>query len=952
MSFSGTIDDRRLPIAGSAQPEIGQPRPEILPGCCPTPATEHVPWLRLTIGLFIAAQTMLFGLAVSLTPPEEPTTRLLLHGAMAAATGLVVVLLGWPLLVEAVRELVHRRVTMELLFLAGIAGAGGASVQSMVTGEGPVYFDVVSILLIVYSIGRAINLHSRRKAMSVIRSVTRGIETARRVGRIVAVGEIVPGDLVQVMPGELIPVDGRIVRGEGLVRRTPFTGESISTVRRAGDEVLAGMGCEDASLVIEATAAGCDRRVDKLAGLIDAARQSPTSLQRQADLLVKWFLPAVMVVAGGAFWYWSEAVDWHRGLFVALSILLIACPCAAGLATPLALWTALGRLGERGLIVRSGDAIERLAAVDEVVFDKTGTLSDERLVVRDVEVAPGSAAGFERGWVLGVVRAVERCCSHPVARALAELEVPEDAPSIEVLEVRTLPGRGVEAVVATAGWASATTPKDGGLSPPCATFVVRIVRDEEATGAGELVVRVVLDGLEAGRIVLEERLRDGAEETVGQLREMGLGVRVMTGDGAGGAARVARLVETQWGMTPEEKLEEVRGGNSSGGTRPAALASLGLRSGLNGGRRTLYVGDGLNDAAAMAASHVSIALASGAATAVETASATLHGGNLRLIPEAVGLSRRAVGVVRSNLHWAVGYNIVGIAVAAMGWLNPVLAALLMAVSSAVVAWRSFHRVQGSGFGVQEEKERERDRGTRRQGDKGTSRQGDGAVALGGNRSTFALSACLVWLSLVLGLVGQGVVLGVLAGVGWSWTGVIVVLSGLGAWGLVRWRARFPVWSDHIVGMVSLGGLGMNLGWWMDVGFLPAVRDGVVLTCCAASDAGLLGSSYWMYVGMLLLGMPGMYLLRRAPEVFDWRKWCCIGPLVLGVPGMCAGMWAGAMLSAHLHAGLPPGAQVIMAYGWMMAGMVAGMMVPHALHPSSLRETAVPQQPTNRRLPAG
>jgi P-type E1-E2 ATPase len=299
--------------------------------------------------------------------------------------------LGTPLAIDAITQLLHRRITMELLFTLGVVAALATSVHSMLRGHGAVYFDVVCVLVIVYSVGRAINLYSRQRALSAVQSLTAGIERARLVAgddeRLVPASTIALGDCVRVFPGELIPIDGTVIAGSSFVRQTPFTGEWTSTVCGPGRHVLAGTACEDGTLLVEATAPGAARRVDRLAELIDSARRSPTSLQRQADRLVRWFVPLILVICGATFLGWMLADRWNAGLLNAMAVLLVACPCAAGLATPLALWSTLGELARRGLVASSGDAIERLAGVDGVIFDKTGTLADEQLALRTITTA-------------------------------------------------------------------------------------------------------------------------------------------------------------------------------------------------------------------------------------------------------------------------------------------------------------------------------------------------------------------------------------------------------------------------------------------------------------------------------------------------------------------------------------------------------------------------------------
>lgn len=852
---------------------------------------QRMPWLRLAIAIFIAAQTMLLGITISITPPDDATTRLLLQGGMLAATALVIGLLGTPLAIDAITQLLHRRITMELLFTLGVVAALATSVHSMLRGHGAVYFDVVCVLVIVYSVGRAINLYSRQRALSAVQSLTAGIERARLVAgddeRLVPASTIALGDCVRVFPGELIPIDGTVIAGSSFVRQTPFTGEWTSTVCGPGRHVLAGTACEDGTLLVEATAPGAARRVDRLAELIDSARRSPTSLQRQADRLVRWFVPLILVICGATFLGWMLADRWNAGLLNAMAVLLVACPCAAGLATPLALWSTLGELARRGLVASSGDAIERLAGVDGVIFDKTGTLADEQLALRTITTA---LDGASRARLLAILVAVERRSAHPVARVLAAIARDPNWPAVQVLQLRTLPGRGVEADVIV------------GQAPPTPQRV-RIVRDETSSDGASLRLVMCIDDDPAATITLVEQLRDTAASAVQQLGQMHLPVHVMTGDAPAGAAQAAQLAVTSSAMTPEQKHQQVIAmrGDSTG---PFA--------------RPLFVGDGVNDAAAMAVSHVSIALASGAAIAVETASATLHTPDLTLVPSAIELSRRTVGVIRSNLHWAVSYNLLGIAAAAAGFLHPIIAAVLMAMSSAVVSWRSFR----------------------------ITRQADVAVApdaalpapllsMPTPASAMAVSTLpsparrrAVAIGHGVGLLGQALILTVLAALGPGASALVLGIFVVLTWLVIRTAGRLPAWADMLLGMISLGGLGMNLGWWADGGFASAVQGGSMVSCCTSVMQASVGhQSHWMYWGMLLLGVPAMYLLRWVPERFSVRRWCCMGPLLIGTPAMIFGMWTGAIVASRFVE-LSLNAQVVASYALMMAGMLTGMLIPH------------------------
>jgi heavy metal translocating P-type ATPase len=814
--------------------------------CC---APEfRFPWVRAIIGVVVAGQTMVLGLAINLTPPESETARLWLQGGMLVATLVVVALLGWPLLQASIAALRARRVAMELLFLLCVAGSLALSVQSFVTGHGPVYFEAVAILLVVYSAGRAVGERSRARALAAMQDLTDALAVARREdGTEVDVAALRTGDRVQVLAGELVPVDGRIVSGEALVRETPFTGEWISARRGPGDRVIAATQCEDGTLVVEADTA-TPRRVDALADLVERTLQSVSPLQQQADRFVRWFLPLVVLTALGAFFFWLPRQGAQDALFSALAVLLVACPCAAGLATPLVAWTAIGRLARRGLVVRDAEALERLASVRSVIFDKTGTLGEETLRIASVEAADDAA--------LAILRAVERHSTHPVAVALRGLEVSATAPPVEVLHVRTLPGRGIAAHVRVAG---------GALEE------VRVVRDDPAEES--LQVRLERDGVPAATARLRERLRTSAARAVTMLGdELDLPVRIMTGDGTAGVAR--DLGPTQAGLAPEEKHDEV--------------SRLG---------RPLYVGDGLNDAPALAAAHASIALASGSRVSVEASSATLHGGDLTLVPEALRIARHAVAVIRSNLHWAVLYNLIGITAAATGHLHPVLASLLMAGSSAFVAWRSFRVVDAPPRRAEE----------------------DIPVPARWRRIFGAAH--------VAGLLGQVAVVAAIANLGGWQVAVALGVGVLAAWALLRVWPHLPAWADMTLAMVTLGGLGMNLGWWADLGFAPSPSGA---PCCGGGEEVLPSVGSWMNAGMLLLGVPAMFLVRHTWRRFRWGNWCCGGMVLLGIPGMVAGMIAGSVLAGELTATWSPVARVFVDYGAMLAGMCTGMALPHVL----------------------
>jgi heavy metal translocating P-type ATPase len=869
----------------------------------------------VALGIFVACQTMLLGVTVNLAEPDDRATKALLHYGMLGATLVVMLLLGLPLAREAMSHLRRRRLSMELFFTVGVAGAFVISVLPLVGQDGPVYFEVVSVLLVIYTVGRLIQTHSRQRALAAATSLSTQVPTARRIKggaeEVIAVSDIACGDRVRVLPGELIPVDGRIVSGAALVSQAAFTGEWASVHRGPGDAVLAASATEDAALVVEATSRGSDRRVDRLAGIIRDACDTPTRFQRMADRFVAVFMPLVLVIALLAGVFWARQDSLARGLFVALSVILVACPCAAGLATPLTLWQLLGRLSRRGLTLRSAESAERLSQVDLVVLDKTGTLAEEALEVARLEFAPGMEALARR-----LIASTEAHSAHPVAAALRDIDVPAGAPPVRVHQVRIVPGRGVEADVslrlapaagrgagsvadasAPSAWAAPRDPSAGGEAVSAHVYETRhrfsLLRGGDH-GGDTLSIVASLDGEAIGTATLREKLRDSADDAVAAFQRLGLGVLILTGDASAATRAAARLAKVEAGLTPEQKL--------------ARMDELGEK------HRVLFVGDGVNDAAAMAHAHASIALAHGAEVTVETASATLHGGNLRLIPEAIAMARSARGLIRGNLLFAFAYNGVGVAVAAAGWLHPVFAAVLMSLSSLLLGVRAFRE-----------------------------------PVLPASSPRAALSEALTpapalprWLAAthLVALVGQCALLIPLARLQGSAAAAAVLVPLAAGLVLLRLAWRRAGWSDHFLGMLTLGGLGMNLGWWYDLDLGSAISpEGTIETCCALAaslKATELGhSSHWMYWGMLLLGVPGMLLQRTRPYLPSLRQWVRVGTL-LSIIGMCFGMWAGAQLALRLES-LTITQQVIASYGLMIAGMLAGMVLPIALEAALSRD---------------
>lgn len=851
---------------------------------------KATPWFRIVVGAVLAGQAMLLSLAVNLTPPTG-TPRLLIHAALIFSNLAALAILGRPLLESAFDEIRQCRVSIELLFLAGIAGALGASLYSTFSGVGAIYYEVVAVLLTVYSVGRTLGARSRARALAETRHLQRTFETCQKIvgdGTIVTVrvAEISPGDQIHVLSGEPIPIDGRIVQGQAFVCETPLTGEPFPVVRRAGDAVFAGSYSEDGELRITATVTGTSRRLDGLLAALESARERPCRIQAQADKIVRWFLPLVLLVSVATFIFWTLRSGWPVGLFNALAVLLVACPCAMGLATPIALWSGLAALAARGLVARGGDVIERLAGLDRIVFDKTGTLSEEKFSLIDLATF-GSVR--EREEISAQLCAVQSASSHPVARAFQSLGSAPAQLGFRVRSLKTVPALGIEAWIESGQGAG---------------HHLRVGQREllsDLTAEAELLCRlrrtlfdhlvyVEVDGRLRAIAAVRERLRDSANEAICLLEQQGVECAVMTGDRPERAAQLLGRGKIQGALTPQEKVERIE-----------SLKEAGHRVG--------FVGDGVNDAPAIQAASVGIALAHGAGVTTAGADAVLYGDDLRVVPWATALSRQVCDSIRSNLAFAAAYNAIGIALAASGFLHPVAAALLMVVSSFTVAWRALRSAEGGVDCCESKVEGRRSRASVWDafGSRLSTLDPRLVFQIAAGILVFAQAPFIIYLG---GLRGPVAILACLA------------MLGLGLL-VTRFRTRNAEWTRvaHMTfTMLGLGNWGMLLGWWADAGFAPV---GAGCASCCAQGFGLwsFANMPWMNAGMLLFGLPQM-LLGQSGRVSG------LGRLSLGLlsaVGMVWGMsfgdyvftkWLGPVISEPF----------LVSFAGMTVGMLLGMFL--------------------------
>ncbi len=603
-------------------------------------------------------------------------------------------LAGWPFLEGAAKRLRHRSADMNTLIATGTLAAWGYSTAALLAPHllSGLYFDTSAVIIALVLLGRLLESRARRRTALALRELAAlQPPVARRLdagGAEVEVDleDIVPGDLLAIRPGERVPVDAEIVSGETSLDLSLLTGESLPIERGAGDTLPGGAMNLTGGVQARALRTGEESAVRRIAALVEDAQASRAPVQRLVDRVAAVFVPAVIAIAALTFVCWLLLAPGPRALpealTAAVSVLIIACPCALGLATPTAIVVATGRGAASGILVRDARGLEAAARVTQVAFDKTGTLTLGRpRVERTIDLSGGAP-----DW-LPLAAAAETGSEHPLGRAVVAhargLGLALAAPGT----VRASGGRGIEATVSgrtivagSAAWAGAAVADPDGRARLAGTAA-------RLSEQGEGAILVVVDGVASGAIGLRDTLRPESPEAVSAVRALGCQVVLLTGDDPRAAAPIARacgITDVRAGLLPEGKLAEIR-----------KLQEQGVRLAM--------VGDGINDAPALAAADVGIAIGAGTEIAAATADLTLIGSDPRLVARALSLARATMRTIRLNLFWAFIYNVLGIPVAAgilvpllapggpvgpvLGWtgrLSPILASAAMALSSVSV----------------------------------------------------------------------------------------------------------------------------------------------------------------------------------------------------------------------------------------------------------------------------
>jgi len=600
---------------------------------------------------------------------------------------------AWPFHRAAWVNARHGAATMDTLISVGVIAAFGWSLYALFfgmagqpgmhmtfqliaepgSGASEIYLEVASAVTVFILAGRYVEARAKRKSGAALRALLElgakdaslladGVETR------VPVSSLTVGDRFVVRPGEKVATDGRVVEGSSAIDLSMLTGESVPVEVSPTDHVTGATVNVGGRLVVEVTAVGADTELARLGRLVEEAQTGKAEAQRLADRVSAIFVPVVIGLALLALALWLVLGAGVEAAFTAaVATLIIACPCALGLATPTALLVGTGRGAQLGLLIRGPQVLEQTRRIDTIVLDKTGTITTGRMSLTDVYVA----AGEEEGTVLAVAAAAEDGSEHPVARAIVEGARDRRIPLLGAESFRSEQGLGVEAVVegrhVTVGRAS-------WLADAWALELPAELRQRirDAEGQAETAVAVAWDGAVRGVVVVSDTIKESSAAAIAEFRRLGLTPVLLTGDNAGSANAVAErvgIVDVRAAVTPQGKLDAIRRLQQDG--HVVAMA-----------------GDGVNDAAALAAADLGIAMGTGTDAAIAAGDITVMSGDLLAVGDAIRLARRTLGTIKGNLFWAFAYNVAAIPVAMLGLLNPLLAGAAMALSSVFVVTNS------------------------------------------------------------------------------------------------------------------------------------------------------------------------------------------------------------------------------------------------------------------------
>ena len=606
----------------------------------------------------------------------------------------VVLLVAYPIHKAAFRNIKHP--TMDNLISMGSLAAFGWSIYANATGAGDVYTEVAAGVIFFVILGRYLETRAKAKASSALTSLLALGSKEVTIVRggfplIVPIEQLQIGDEFEVRPGDRIATDGIVVKGESAVDNSMITGETKPIDVRPGSAVIGASLNHNGRLIVRATRVGSDTELARITAMVISAQGTKAPIQRLADRISAVFVPIVTVLAIATFagWYFTGS-SLTKSISIAITVLVIACPCALGLATPVALLVASGRGAARGIVLREPRVLEVARNVDTVVFDKTGTLTEGVMLVQEATISTAAGAVLGRSFVeivtaqniVGSAGAIESLNNHPIALSITKYALANagqalsSRPTFAVSDFSVTPGSGAAGRVSIGGQSPVVLiGSPAAVAHSSTEFHSEISSAiERGQVAGLTLAVLAWDGVALAVFAVGDQLKSDAAATVAQLREMGITPWLVTGDSSEVAASVATTVGIDAAHVvshamPETKLEIVERMKSEG-------------------RTVLMIGDGINDAAALTAANLSMAMGTGTDTAINSADITLMNTGLGSVISALKLSKKTLKIIRLNMGWALIYNVIGIPIAAAGLLSPLYAAAAMAASSVLVVTNS------------------------------------------------------------------------------------------------------------------------------------------------------------------------------------------------------------------------------------------------------------------------
>jgi Cu2+-exporting ATPase/Cu+-exporting ATPase len=578
----------------------------------------------------------------------------------------IMLVLGIPIAKSSLDSLRAGEVGTEALILIGAVAAFAISVKSTLAGVGEVYFETATMILTLFTLGRYIDSKAKARASESIKGLSSLVPN--QVIRILPDGakesvnadHIAIGDKVLLRPGERIPLDGMVVSGQGSVDESFLTGESKPVLKKEQMEVFAGSINLDGTLILEIRKPAEEFLVKKIEKLMEKIRANPSAINRISDRLAAWFIPVVATTGLTVFSYWTYKGEPYVGIMRMLAILLISCPCAFGIAAPLAIWRGLGLAAQKGAIIMGADFLEGLAKVKTVFFDKTGTLTT------DTPAITAMIAGHGRGEdeLLTIAAALDAHSTHPLAKSLVEEAHRRRLKPLEAFEIKNIPGSGIQGLVngkqyhlGSRRWIKSLAREPDPV----------LLKTEAPAGESSGMAFLLEEGKVTGAFIFSQALREGAAEALEAIQKMGIRTVILTGDDEKGALGIKDRLKPdaiKWRLFPADKAKEIRAEEKH--------------------KMTAMVGDGVNDAPALEAAHIGIAMGCGTELTRESAKVNLLGDDLRMIPFLINLSRMVRGKVMVNFIWAFSYNLIGSYLAITGVITPLFAVMAMILSSLMV----------------------------------------------------------------------------------------------------------------------------------------------------------------------------------------------------------------------------------------------------------------------------